>query len=316
MSSLSAHVLRFQGQVATPLLLNEHKGSAIRGALFHSLRHRWCVRQELTSCTPCDLHQVCPISALLATVDGDNPRGIDVPRPFTVEPPLDGRLRYQAGKAFEFGITVFGEGLRLLPYALQAVHDLATSGLGRRAAQARGTVRMDTIEAVNPLTGERQRLQSAGDAMIGVPSIPVTHEQVNAAAAAHGDRVTVEFLSPTRLTSQGHLVRQPVFGVLFQRLAERLRALSAHYASEPIELGTDLLRLADQVRLVDDRTRWADWESYSTRRQAATPMGGFVGQATYAGDLRPLLAWLIWGSFTHVGKDATKGNGWYRLLPA
>jgi len=30
-------------------------------------------------------------------------------------------------------------------------------------------------------------------------------------------------------------------------------------------------------------------------------------------DLAPLLPWLAWGQAPHVGKDATKGNGWYLL---
>jgi hypothetical protein len=32
-----------------------------------------------------------------------------------------------------------------------------------------------------------------------------------------------------------------------------------------------------------------------------------------AEDWSPFLPYLIWGQFTHVGKDATKGNGVYRI---
>ena len=37
MEHFTAHRLRFECEVITPLRLNEHTGSAIRGAFFHAL---------------------------------------------------------------------------------------------------------------------------------------------------------------------------------------------------------------------------------------------------------------------------------------
>jgi hypothetical protein len=45
------------------------------------------------------------------------------------------------------------------------------------------------------------------------------------------------------------------------------------------------------------------------------PMGGLVGSVTLEGELEPFLPWLVWGSLTHVGKDAAMGNGQLRLEP-
>jgi len=41
-----------------------------------------------------------------------------------------------------------------------------------------------------------------------------------------------------------------------------------------------------------------------------------MGQAIYRAPTsvwRPLLPWLVWGQFTHVGKNAVKGDGWYEI---
>jgi len=70
---------------------------------------------------------------------------------------------------------------------------------------------------------------------------------------------------------------------------------------------------AEAMRVVRDETRWVELESYSTRLGRATPIGGLVGRVTFEGDLAPFWSWLMWGQFTHVGKDAVKGNGMYRI---
>ena len=42
MDHSTAHRLRFVAQVQSTVELNEHQGLAIRGALFHALRDRFC----------------------------------------------------------------------------------------------------------------------------------------------------------------------------------------------------------------------------------------------------------------------------------
>lgn len=53
--------------------------------------------------------------------------------------------------------------------------------------------------------------------------------------------------------------------------------------------------------------------SGSRRRGNATEIGGTLGHVTWQGNLTPLLPWLYWGQSLHVGKDAVKGDGWYRI---
>ena len=74
-----------------------------------------------------------------------------------------------------------------------------------------------------------------------------------------------------------------------------------------------LLEWAERARLTRDETRWVDVASYSSRQRRATPIGGFVGRATYEGDLAALRELLVWGEIVHVGKNAVKGDGLYRI---
>jgi len=111
-------------------------------------------------------------------------------------------------------------------------------------------------------------------------------------------------------------VHKPEFRVLIQRLLERISTLAREYGGGAFDehLKYHLVGEASEVELVRDGTRWVDLESYSTRKRGTTPIGGLVGEATYEGDLTPFLPWLIWGQFTHVGKNAVKGDGWYELV--
>jgi len=336
MEHFTAHRLRFLAEVQTTIELNQHQGSAIRGALFNVLRRQFCFQRQYDSCQLCPLHATCPVSFLLATVDDEGRRGADLPRPYTVEPPLgrgvayEGRdvacnvsttqtWRYGPGQPFEFGLTMFSRALNLFPYIILTAHALQQAGLGRKVEEngwRRGTFTLRQVWAENPLSGERQQVLASGDTLVHVPDVPITHEQIVDAVRQRpqSDELTVCFLTPTRLVDQGALVHRPLFRVMVQRLFERLSALARAYCDTPLELDfRGLLEQAGRVQLVEDGTRWVEWESYSTRRQASTPNSGFLGSATYRGELGPFLPWLLWGQFTHVGKDAVKGNGWYGL---
>jgi len=89
MDNFTVHRLRFVVEVETPMELNEHTGSAIRGALFHALRREFCYNKDAKTCGCCSLHATCPICFLVSTYDPSSKRGADVPRPYTVEPPLN-----------------------------------------------------------------------------------------------------------------------------------------------------------------------------------------------------------------------------------
>jgi hypothetical protein len=329
MTPFSAQRLRFEGQALTPIQLGGHQGAAIRGALFHALRGRptrpgFCLHVERQHCRACPALIGCPVSSLLATVDEDGRRGADVPRPYVVEPPLRPDGDYQPGEPFAFGLTMFARALSLFPYIIVAARRLEEEGIGPKAPDARGVWQrgrfaISRVLAHNPLTGEQQVVHQRGQDLVAVPAVPVTHAQVlaRASACAGRSRLVLEFLTPTRLVEDGRPLRRPLFRPLFQRLLERLSSLWEEYGGQELPIAyADLMARAAAVRLVRDETAWLQVRGYSTRQGAPKQLDGFVGRATYEGDFDPLLPWLVWGELTHVGKDAVKGCGLYRVAAA
>lgn len=324
--TLTALPLRVTARVTNRVVMQEHKGSALRGVVFEALRRRSCVRLELATCHPCELIAVCPISALLATVDLDWNRGVDPPRPVAIDPPLDEREAWEAGHEFAFGLTVFGSAARLLPYLVIALDDAGRAGLGRRYQRdgfwTKGRFEVARVEACNPFSGEAQVLFAGEPHRPGQPlppfrgpTRPVGAADVAAAVAGYrpGQPVSLEFLTPTRLVYHKHTVRFHLEAFVI-RLLRRLEALERRYGAAGIEVALpDPLALARGVEVARNNTVWRDLRSYSARQKRGVPVGGFVGSVTLEGDLAPLLPYLAWGQLAHVGKDATKGNGWFRV---
>lgn len=340
MHTFTAHRLHFVTEVQAEIELNEHQGSALRGALFHALRDRFCAFADDTriQCDDCTLAPRCPVATLVSTLAPEHPRGRDRPRPYTIQPPLPGsghpvdhrdgyvNFRYRPGETLTFGLTLYADAMALFPYVVLATTAFEEGGLGRRLEQPdrrwrRGTLQVREIWAENPLTGQRQAVMRGGDHQVHVPDVPVTHAQVLEAAEASlpqaphraPTRATLRFLTPTRLIEAGHLVQPDGFRFrpFFQRLLERLEALGEQFAGGPPAVDFPaLLEAAEAVRVVDNRLGWEELSSYSTRRRAASPTSGLVGTVILqAVDWSPFWPWLVWGQFVHVGKDAVKGNG-------
>ena len=336
MQHFTAHRLRLVADVKTTIELNEHQGSAIRGALYHALRTRFCTNRAAEECSECTLVAACPVATLVSTMLPGAKRGRDVPRPYTIQPPLpgtghplsrpDGRVvyRYRPGEQLAFGRTLYAQALQLFPYVVMAIMEMSEKGIGRRTKHddgrwRRGSFTLREVWTENPLTGQRQPVISEGDRVVQVPDLPVTHEQVLTWAAdpAPGGQVHVALMTPTRLIERGRLVKPHSFRFrpFFQRLLDRIEGLSQVFSDTPQSFDFPaLIAAAEEVRTVENLLSWEELRSYSTRQRRDTPTSGLMGHVTFeADDWGPFLPWLGWGQYVHVGKDAVKGNGWYEV---
>jgi hypothetical protein len=321
--TLTTQHLEFSATAVTPLELDDQAGSSIRGAVVGGLLERFCANKAAPTCAGCPLVRVCPVAALVAPMREDGEAGGGQrPRPSVVRPPAGGTRRYAPGEALAFGIGLIGPAALLFPYVFMAAQEIERSGLGRRLAAnggRRGTLQIEAIAAVNPLTSARQPLYTRGAPQVRAPGLPVAPADVAAyAAALPAGRLALHFQTPLRLiekqAGQTRLVHRFDPRPFFARLAWRLDELARAYGGgQAISNYADLPALVERVRVAEDRTRWIDVVSYSSRSHQRTPIGGLVGALVLEGDLAPLRELLVWGSLIHVGKNAVKGDGWYTI---
>ena len=333
-SPLVAYPLRFTLQAVDPIYLHAHNGSALRGMLY---RAALALTQGRPRAPDLDFIPDPALQRLLATLDEADPRGQDVPRPYVVDPPdhlPDNEAHVvPPGGAFTFGLTLFGQAmLEAFPIIVLALNHAGAYGLGRflrapgrSGSPGRGRFRLVAASAHNPLTRVQQDLFHAGERMVHLPQVCITHQdilrQAEWDAQAVAGRLRIRFCTPTTLRAQGQVVRQPSFSVLIHRLIERLERLNHGFGDGLLnclpadrQARNDLLRRADAIRLADDRTRFITVHGYSDRTRSHTNLSGFVGWADYeAEDFAPFLPLLRWGEWTHVGNHAVKGNGLFRL---
>jgi len=318
-SSLVAHHLHVRATVTEHMELNDHAGAALRGAFFEALWGRFCVNKDVQTCAECPLVNACPVSSLVAPLRDEAPRGRDVPRPYTVRPPVDHTRIFKPGDSLSFGLTLFGCRLDLFPYVAMALHNMALAGLGRRTQEnnwRRGRFVVDEVQAINLLSGDKQSIQPAGSNRIAVPDLPTTWADAEALAAKLSpNQVTLRFLTPLRLTDQKKLVKHSLLHPLVERLLERQDFLAREYGGQPFEreLREELIEMAGTIEVFHDKTYWAEVSSYSRRQGKSTPIGGLLGEITFGGNLQPLLPLMAWGTVIQVGKDTTKGNGVYTI---
>src|SRR6266699_884178 len=315
--------LEVVAEAVTPIALDTYCGSALRGAFFRAIWGRFCTNREAPTCSVCPLITACPVAALVAPMRDEPTRGRDAPRPYISSAPYTELNHYEQGESFTFSLSLVGKSAKLLPYVLRSFQKMEQSDFGHPIQELqgrRGRFNIRHVHAYNPLTRERQVLWDKDNIRPEKLRLSVTLEDVITYARQFPtDHVTINFLSPTRLIGEKQLFNQPDFQMLMLRLYERLDHLRREYGEYP-ESQSDkadmsfreytLVRaLSKEVRLTRDETRWVDIKSYSARQQRTMPIGGFVGRASFEGDITHLRELLVWGEVLHVGKNAVKGGG-------
>jgi len=299
-----------------------NKGNMLRGGFGHSFRRLCCIPQ-CKDARVCPLDGSCPYKAVF---EPSPPPGADrlsknqdIPRPFVFRPPQTRQTRFEKGERFEFGLVLIGRALDFLPYFVLSFRGLAGEGLGLN----RAVCELENVTACKFDESAVASVYQSSDQIFHTPGSLDLATWVEQRMRQLGpSRLTVRFLTPTHLTFEGQIVKQPEFHHLFKRVRDRVNALSSFYGDGPVDADfKGLGEGAEKVRIVSAQTEWVERFRTSSKTHQRHELSGFVGSCTYEfpnlesgiSNLE-LLKWLVCGELLHVGKHTAWGNGWFKIL--
>jgi hypothetical protein len=222
--------------------------------------------------------------------------------------PLDTRATYEPGAHITVGLVLIGRAIDYLPYFIYAFEQLGAAGLG----PGRGRFRVEAVTSA-PLAGPATSIYGSRQ-LLATRVASFGLAWMSPAPDGDSTRITLQFLTPTRLVHNAQSATPAEFHVLFRNVLRRVNFLNHFHCGGDLRADAmDLIAAAQTVSTVESSLQWREWDRYSARQDQRVPMGGFVGHATYAGDLARLWPWLALGEWVHTGKGATFGLGRYQL---
>ena len=303
--------LEAQQRIELPRL---NKGITLRGA-FGTVFRRLVCHDLKAQCPACHLKENCPYCAVFSPVVPPEAKRLrlnrDIPRPFVIKPPLNGKDVYETGDILGFDLVVVGNARDFLPYFIVTFEELGRQGIGI----ARGKYRFKTLEAMMPDRSWHE-IYDYKERMVRPPGSPLGLDQLNLKKDESIQELKIEFLTPVLLKEKGRWVR-PEFGPLMKRLRDRINALSYFYCGNNIEMDfRSFGEKADAVKTNQEDLSWVEERRYSKQRELIHILKGYTGEIEYKGDLGPFMPWLRLGEIVHVGKATAFGQGWFRILTA
>lgn len=185
---------------------------------------------------------------------------VSPPRPYILEPPFNSQVIFNPYDEFTFNLILIGRGIEYLPYFIFVFEELGKRGLGSR----RGKYRLTRVENIEGETVYHSDKLENKASQINFQNIL---NQYHGAELNNHSRITIHFLTPTRIIVGDELFREVNFKMYIANLLRRISLLSVFHCSEKLIFDyLDLLQDADMITTTAKHFRWYDWERYSGQR--------------------------------------------------
>jgi hypothetical protein len=300
------HPLRFTFVARERIRFPEAKSSNIlRGAFGLIFRRIACIPQ-CTGARECEWRASCPYARMFEpSAVNAGPSGLgDWPRPFVFRAiHLDGSVT-AVGETFHFDLHLFDVKGNAVAYLVLAFAQLAREGLG----PGRSRVELSTVSQLDESGKAMTTIFDGGSLVVQQGVAPLALEL--AAETEPVAYLRVRFLTPTELKSGQQIAARPEFSVLAARIRDRVSTLRGLYGDGPLEMDFRAFgERASLIRMTRCEIRQVDVLRRSSRTGQVHPIGGFVGEAEYEGDLTEFVPYLRAARWTGVGRQTVWGKG-------
>jgi hypothetical protein len=277
----------------------------VRGA-FGTIFKKITCAEDCHDTQNCKERASCPYARIFEPAAlSRGPSGLaDWPRPFVFRAAhLDGRT-LEPGQPFEFDVHLFDLKDAAIVYFVLAFAELAREGLGPRRGRA-ALVRVEQLNAQGEADG---RVYDGRTFLTTELRPPIVLDLTSRPEPV--SKVEVRFLTPTELKHGALLAARPEFPVLFGRIRDRLSTLRALYGSGALEIDfKEMGERAQAVKMTRCDLRFSEAERKSAKTGDRHPIGGFIGEVSYEGDLTEFLPYVHAAKWVGVGRQTVWGKG-------
>ncbi len=284
---------------------NGKSANILRGAFGTVFRRLACVPQ-CGDAAICERRASCSYARMFQPAAiAPGPSGLaDWPRPFVFRAMhLDGRT-FAPGDTFHFDVNLFDGQTSAVAYLVLTFAELAHEGLGpgRRSVQLINVAQLNERREPIATIFENGRMQG--------PQHPAPLELGLDAHGGHVSRLRVKFLTPMELKSGHQIATRPDFGILAARVRDRISTLRELYGGGALTIDFRAFgERASEVKMSRCEITTVDLRRRSSRTGQVHPIGGFVGEAEYEGELDRFLPYLKVAEWTGVGRQTVFGKG-------
>ncbi len=305
--SFQLYAFRFHFRACDSIYFPPGKsGNIVRGAFGAIFKQIVCI-PKCHDTRACELRSTCAYARIFEPIApaAEGPSGLrDWPRPFVFRAAhLDGRI-IESGRTFHFDVHLFDTKDPSIVYFVLAFAQLAKEGIGPR----RGRAVLSRVEDLDASARTRAQIYNGTTFLMAELAPPITLSLDGPLEPV--SKVRVRFLTPTELKHGQVLAVKPEFPILIGRIRDRLSTLRALYGPSPLDIDfTALAERAANVKMTSCRIDYTEVERKSARTGERHPLGGFVGDADYAGELGEFMPWLRAARWVGVGRQTVWGKG-------
>ena len=284
------------------------KGNILRGAI-GSLLAKACGFEKL-NCQRCNLWSQCPYGYLYRA----RSKGIvlsklsGISKPFVLKPPLVLDKVFRPGDELVFSIVLFGDAIRFEKDVILSILDLGRRGIGIK--DRRGKFIVSEITTVNPYQGFESILYKNNVFYESRALIKYSDLVAKARELTRYNGFTIKFLTPFRLLSKNNIVLPVNLEVILKYALRRFTNIFAQYMYVLPEINVhELLNKASKLELSELELR------EKTIVYRGKPEEYYIGELSFTGEIDEEIALiLIFTELAHIGKRASYGHGWIKLL--
>lgn len=284
--------------------LPRFRGTTYRGAFGYALKKTVCIVRH-GNCGDCFLRSRCAFPNVFEGVPPTDRTFMRkypyIPQPFVIRAEREQPDVVQADQLEAFTIRLFGPAIDFYPYVVVAVERMLETGLGR------DHIPFDLVDVSD---GESSVFNAGRPGDLRQPATRLLELKPHSSDVQPVE-LRLEFVTPTRIRTDGAINASPDLSAVLRAAARRLRILN-HFYGDGSELPEDIgpvLQAADNARRVNGSLSEFTIQRRSKRQNTQMPLSGFVGCVDYELDDALPISWLLMAQETNVGKATSFGFG-------